>query len=295
MFRICLICSDFAFLRFTLFGYCLIKIFSENNTDRPPNLLFAKNICCVYSKNRGIVWVTMTKIAIVDDNNEDSSFLEGILKRYEQSHPGVEFFIRKFDNAISFLDKYQPYDLVFMDIEMPSLNGMDACRKLREFDENITIIFVTNMAQFAVEGYAVSAFDFVVKPISYDSLCIKLDRALGHISQFLGKHISVKTVDGIIQIPVANIKYIDIDNYVLTYHTTNGNIDVTTMTLGEVEPILLQTGFFKINRGCLVNMKYIKSIKDMTIDVDGDELSLSRRRKKEFLEKLTDYFGEGNI
>lgn len=236
------------------------------------------------------------KIAIVDDNNDDSSFLENILHQYEKKNPGVEFQIRIFNNSASFLDKYQSYDLIFRDIEMPGLSGREAAKKLRESDENATIIFVTNMAQFAVEGYSVSAFDFVIKPISYETLSLKLDRAISHISRFQQKTISVKRVGEVRVVPLADLIYIDIDNYVLTFHTTSGDIDVTTMTLAEIEPILLDGGFFKINRGCLVNRKYVKSIKDSTLLIEGGEtLTLSRRRKKEFLEELTDYFGEGNI
>lgn len=89
--------------------------------------------------------------------------------------------------------------------------------------------------------------------------------------------------------------YIDIYNYILTYHTINDKIDVTTTSLLDIEKQLIKYGFFKINRSTIVNLKYIKSVKDTLVDVNGNILTLSRRRKKEFMEKLTEYFGESNI
>ena len=228
----------------------------------------------------------MIRIAIVDDDTTDAETLENILKKYEKEHSNVNFYIKKFSTAIAFLDKYQPFDIVFMDIEMPTMTGMEACYKLREIDQTIAIIFVTNMAQFAVEGYIVRAFDFAVKPISYGNLALKLDRVIEYISHFTGKIIHIKTPEKTFQIALEEIIYIDIYNYILTYHTINDKIDVTTTSLLDIEKQLIKYGFFKINRSTIVNLKYIKSVKDTLVDVNGNILTLSRRRKKEFMEKL---------
>ena len=69
------------------------------------------------------------------------------------------------------------YDIVFMDIELPGINGMEAAHRLREIDQQVILIFVTNMAQFAVKGYEVDALDYIIKPAQYGPLSIKLDRA----------------------------------------------------------------------------------------------------------------------
>lgn len=83
----------------------------------------------------------MIRIAIVDDDTIDAEILENILKKYEKDHSNLNFYIKKFSTAIAFLDKYQPFDIVFMDIEMPTMTGMEACYKLREIDQTIAIIF----------------------------------------------------------------------------------------------------------------------------------------------------------
>ncbi len=66
------------------------------------------------------------------------------------------------------------YDIVFMDIELPGINGMEAAHRLREIDQQVILIFVTNMAQFAVKGYEVDALDYIIKPAQYGPLSIKL-------------------------------------------------------------------------------------------------------------------------
>ena len=236
----------------------------------------------------------MIRIAIVEDNKEANIKLKNCLDIYFNN--SNEYQIDSFDSAFLFINKFNSnYDVIFMDIEMPTMTGMEACYKLREIDQTIAIIFVTNMAQFAVEGYIVRAFDFAVKPISYGNLSLKLDRVIEYISHFIGKIIHIKTPEKTFQIALEEIIYIDIYNYILTYHTLNEKIDVTTTSLLDIEKQVINYGFFKINRSTIVNLKYIKSVKDTLVDVNGNILTLSRRRKKEFMEKLTEYFGESNI
>ena len=233
------------------------------------------------------------KIAVVEDNDGDAKTLTDLLSGYEKKTDNVKLSVKRFTNAVDFLEKYQPYDIVFMDIEMPMMSGMKACYKLREIDKNIVIIFVTNMEQFAVEGYLVSAFDFVVKPVAEYSFRLKMDRALDYISRFTGKTLAIKTPEGMRQIALQAIKYVDIMNYKLTYHTLDGDIEITTMKLQDVEPMLLGAGFFRCSRSLIVNMKYVKSVSETDMDLAGEILPISRRRKKDFMDALAEYFAGG--
>ena len=115
----------------------------------------------------------MVRIAIVEDTQTDSKTLMRYVKEYTRL-VNVEVEISVFDNAVKFLDKYTPkFDIVFMDIEMPYINGMEASKKLRELDQKVILIFVTNLAKYAIKGYEVQAFDFVVKPITYHDFTLK--------------------------------------------------------------------------------------------------------------------------
>ena len=129
-------------------------------------------------------------IAIIEDQPEEVKRLKTYFARYTTQHE-VTFSISCFDNAETFLACYRPvYDIVLMDIMLPGSNGMDAAVKLRQIDKMVTLIFVTNMAQFAVKGYEVDAFDFVVKPVTYPHFTMKLQRALNKLSNQQDKQIS---------------------------------------------------------------------------------------------------------
>lgn len=82
-----------------------------------------------------------------------------------------------------FLTNYQPrFDIIFMDIEMPYINGLESAEKLRQSDKGTLLIFTTNLGHVAAKGYEVEAFDFVVKPLHYESLYLKLNRAVARLA-----------------------------------------------------------------------------------------------------------------
>src|SRR5699024_1579554 len=96
---------------------------------------------------------------------------------------GLNIVIDTYQNAVVFLTNYQArFDVIFMDIEMPYINGMEGACKLREIDKATLLIFTTNLGHMAVKGYEVEAFDFVVKPLHYESLRLKLNRAVARLA-----------------------------------------------------------------------------------------------------------------
>lgn len=116
----------------------------------------------------------MVRISIVEDEDETAKRTEEYLYRYASEH-GKEISVARFSDAESFIENYTvDCDVVFMDIELPGIDGMTAAETLRKKDKNIVVIFVTNLAQYAVGGYRVRAFDFIVKPVSYYTFALKM-------------------------------------------------------------------------------------------------------------------------
>lgn len=240
----------------------------------------------------------MLNVAIVDDEQDEVEVLKSYVERYCRGH-GTEHNVICFNSPIKFLAKYKPfYDIVFLDIDMPDLNGMDAARNLRKMDGEVALIFVTNMAQYAIRGYEVDADDFIVKPIKYGNLEIKLDRVLRkHVKREVPR---VTVYDGgeARYIAMNEIRYVEVIKHSIIYHTVYGDYEKRGALKDEYE-LFAENGFAQCNKSCLVNLGYVLGISDYELHVakrrgasEYEELSVSHPRKKEFVRILNRYLEE---
>lgn len=179
-----------------------------------------------------------------------------------------------------------------MDIQLPDLDGMEAAKKLRRLDSSVTLIFVTNMANFAVRGYEVDALDFIVKPVEYFSFALKLDRALERLKSTAEQEIFAKTENGTVRLKSSQIKYVEIMKHSIVYHTTEGDYSAYG-SLRSVEQMLPENWFVRCNSCYLVNLRYVTRVSGFTVTVGGDDLSVSHSKKREFMKALNEYIGRG--
>jgi DNA-binding LytR/AlgR family response regulator len=237
----------------------------------------------------------MINVAIVEDNDSASILIENYIKKYSQQK-NVEFNIKRYNEAISFLSEYRKvYNIIFMDIEMPTLNGIEAAKKIRQVDKQVVLIFVTNMAQYAVKGYEVDALDFIVKPVNYTTLAQKIDKSLKIIKANQDDEIVISRTHGFVRLLISNILYLEVTGHKIQYHTNEETI-VATGSLTELEKRLKPNNFMRCNNCYLINPRYIKSINGMTITMkNDDELLISHPKKKKFLKELADWLGQGNF
>lgn len=234
----------------------------------------------------------MRNIAIIEDDVNASSLLQNYLEKFGKEN-NETFNVHVFGSAILFLSNYKSnFDIVFMDIELPLLNGMDAAKKLREIDKTVTLIFVTNMAQFAAKGYEVDALDFIVKPISYFNFVMKLQRAIEHIEVNSDFKIMISTNDGIVCVSSSKLKYVEVMSHKVIYHTIEKDY-FSYGTLKKSEPILLKNNFVRCKSCYLVNLRYVTSIKGFSVFLGEEELQISHQKRKEFIKALNDYYGGG--
>ena len=226
--------------------------------------------------------------AVVEDDDKDAEALRGMLERYGKER-GVRFEVTRYRDAISFIDAYRPvFGIVFMDIELPDYDGLTAAKKLRELDSVVMIIFVTNMAQFAVNGYEVQAFDFVVKPLSYGNLSLKLDRASSRLAGDESRKVSIYTPDGARIVSVSDIMYVEVMGHKVIWHTAGGDISLCG-SLKKIEAQLNGGDFVRINSCYIVNLRYVTYVKSNSLICNGDELTISQSRRRDFLRAMTEF------
>ena len=232
------------------------------------------------------------KIAIVEDDKEASKYLKNLIYDFKATE-SFSFNVDIFENAFQFEEHYSNnYDLIFLDIEMPGKNGMDLAKWIRERNENLTIIFTTNLAQYAVEGYEVRAFDFIVKPLNKNDFFIKFTRILNYLKNSINdEKICVKTRNGeTTSVSISSIKYIEVKNHDLIYHLNNKEI-TTRGTMNSIENSLSKYNFSRSNSCYLINLKYVTKIVGDTLEINDLKLKISQSRRKSFLIDFAKYAG----
>lgn len=235
----------------------------------------------------------MYRIAVVEDEQQYRDEVCQYIEQYAMEHQ-LKFDVTTYTDGQEIVDDVQMhYDIIFFDIEMTLLNGMDAAKVIRERDVNVVMVFITNMAQYAIEGYEVGALDFVLKPIDYYGFSFRLARALGRVQKKQGNlEFAINTPGGIKKLNSNDIYYIEIENRFLVYHTAEGDFSQRG-TLQSAEEMFQNYHFVKCNHWYLVNLKYVTEIEENIVHVAGSRLEISRRNRAHFLKEVTEYIGGG--
>lgn len=230
------------------------------------------------------------KIAIAEDDPKNRETVVSFLNAYAEEH-ALTFDITTFPDGAALVDSYRPdYDIVFLDIEMPHINGMRAAELIREKDDRVILVFITNVARYAVKGYEVQALDYILKPLNKDAFFAKLDRIVKMAKRREEKSVLLNTSDGSKRIPVSHILYAEALRHQVVYHTEEGDITVRG-SLKDAEQLVEGCGFEKCNSGFLVNLRHVRGISGDDALVGSDRLPISRARKKPFMQALTAYIG----
>ena len=235
----------------------------------------------------------MLRIGIAEDDMAFQNTISSYLKQYQEEY-SVEFQTTYFHDGSELVFKYEPiYDILLLDIEMPKLNGMDAAREIRKIDSRAIIIFITNMAQYAINGYEVGALDFVLKPIKYFSFSMKLNKAISAVSHAEAVSILVPYKDGMKKLTSDEIIYAEIRDHWLHIFTQNEEYRLLS-TLKEFISKTADCHFVCCNNCFCINMKYVTDLQKDTVTLDGKyELKVSRSKKKEVKQALLDYYKGG--
>ena len=226
----------------------------------------------------------MVRIALVEDNANYRQELTGYLNRFSQEC-GEHFAISTFSDGAEVVEGYTAdFDIILMDIAMAYMDGMSAAEAIRRVDDEVVIIFLTNMPQYAMKGYSVGALDYILKPVSYFAFSQRIQRALSRRKKRAEK-------GGMRKLAVSQIAYVEVQDHDLTYHA-GGEALSAKGTLSEAEALLGSDSFFRCNKCYLVNLEYVDRVDNNSVLIGEEHIQVSRARKKALLDALNNYINE---
>ena len=232
----------------------------------------------------------MIRVAIVEDEAEIREQLMGYVQRYTRQY-GTAFEVKTFADGLEILEDYRPaYDLILLDIEMKHLDGMETARRIRELDPEVMLVFITNMAQYAIKGYAVGALDYVLKPVPYFAFSQQLQKVEEQLRRRTRHYLAVPVEGGLRRLDTSRIYYIESEGHRVHFYTEEGDF-AAPGALKALEEKLADRPFARCNSGYLVNLAQVQAVQQNTVEVGPYELQVSRPKRKSFLAALTDYIG----
>lgn len=173
---------------------------------------------------------------------------------------------------------------------MKHLDGMITAERIRQMDADVILIFITNMAQYAIRGYSVGALDYVLKPVPYFAFSEQLKKAEKNLARRASHYLMVPVESGLRRLDSSRLYYLESEGHRVHYYTEDGDFSAPG-TLKAVEEKLAGRPFARCNSGYLVNLAQVQAVQQNTVQVGPYELQVSRPKRKAFLAALTDYIG----
>ncbi len=233
----------------------------------------------------------MIHIAICDDEKEFVSDMRMLIERYAKEKQ-TEIRISEFESGLELMKQYdRTLDLVFLDIQMDGMDGLKTAGQIRTLDEEVSIIFLTSLKQYALEGYKYRAVNYIVKPMKYIRLKVELDRWMEK-QQRKNPCIVVSNDSGTFKVALNTLHYAETYKRNLLLHTEQGEV-ISYRSMKELETELKQYGFFRCHSGFLVNMGFVKQVEKLEVHLtSGETIYVSKPKKKEFMEAMAEYWGK---
>lgn len=213
------------------------------------------------------------QIAICDDDTQDLLQLASLLEAYRHARK-VTLSYASFQNATDLLSSMHSsdYNLLFLDMLMPGISGMQAAREIREHNSKLEIVFLTSSPEYAVESYSVRAHHYLLKPASEEKLFPILDRLLDDCKK-PEEALRIKTQSSVFSLPYGKIESIEVSAKKLYFYLTDGNAREVAGSLADFELTLLRRpGFIKVHRAYLVNLQWVQELRQ------GELVTASGRR-----------------
>ena len=228
------------------------------------------------------------RIAVVDDEAAMREQLAGFIDRFGREN-GLELAVTDFPSGDAFWAEFHSdWDIILFDIDMPGMNGIETARKVRQADEDVTILFITNVAQYAINGYEVDAVDYVIKPIGYYDFALKFTKALRRAGRRGSRRLLLDTTAGQVAVEANEILYVEAKGHYLLYKTAQAEHFVRG-SISEHEKSLRDYHFQRVQKSFLVNLARIENIKTAELTVGGLTVPVSKLYREALMKAYLRY------
>lgn len=232
------------------------------------------------------------RIAIVEDETPHAELLKQHIECWRQ-HKGIgEIFLQYFCHAQAFLFAWEEetYDMIFLDIQMPGINGMETARKIRETDGGVKLVFTTGITDYLQEGYEVDATRYLLKPITQEKVWQCLDKLLQEPPTI--QQLIFQTQEGVVKVPEQEIAYLEArGHYTVCHLQTGGQELVLRESFNALCDRLCQQPFIRCHRSYLCHIGHIHRVERTEIILeDGGRIPVSRRMYEPVVKAFISYF-----
>lgn len=240
----------------------------------------------------------MIKVGLCDDIIDFNKKMENHIERYgEENH--IEVKINSYGSGSQLLLNFQKgkFDIIFLDVSMPVLDGFETAEQIRCMDENVSIVFCTSYYTIsnAGKGFKVAAEDFLAKPLLYKKVENILDKVYKRKLLRVEEKLFLKCQDGLITLQISDIIYIQTRNKLLILHTISGDVE-SNQRMGELEKRLSKKLFFRCHNSYIVNFDYVEGFQNDNVFIkcknhQVKEIPVSKYKKEEFMRAFARYVG----
>lgn len=232
------------------------------------------------------------KIAVCDDQKCFADSIEKLLKIYEKKNQ-QDFYIKKYTKPLYLMESLkEEFQIFFIDIEMPAMDGMELVDIIRKHDEKSIILFVTSHSEFIGVGYEYEVQNFITKPITQIQIHFEMNRAIRKLSTYQKKYITLKNEKGYFKLFLSDIEYIETVKRKVLFHLRNGEKESGYFKMKDLEERLEKYNFVRCHNGIIVNIDCVESVHEFTVTLySGDKIFIPKSRKQNLIKKMAERGG----
>ena len=220
------------------------------------------------------------KIVICEDNKNDSALLLSFLERYKKDRQlDIEVTLYKSGEALLHDMGTRDFHLVFMDVGLLGINGVETAKRIREVDMDCAIIFTTTSPEYAVQSYAVRAVHYLLKPVAYEAFTEAMQRCEKQMEQF-SRYIEVIENRLPVRVLLRDILFVEVFRKSCIIQTIKRDIS-TYLSIEELEKLIDSDAFLRCHRSYIVNLNRVTEMHKEEFVLEGGKRALISRRMQQ--------------